>query len=77
MTRRKKSKTSEHIEIPLGGEKELRKRMAAQLKANNAVKFFKAFHEDMTETLNEADRDLSANANRNILFGHLEGIKAA
>ena len=77
VTRRKKSKTSEHIEIPLGGEKELRRRMAAQTKADNAVKFFKALHDDMTETLNEADRDLSANVSRNILLGHLEGIKAA
>ena len=51
--------------------------MAAQTKAENAVKLWKALQEDMTETLNEADRDLSANAHRNILLGHLEGIKAA
>ena len=75
VTRRKKSKTSEHIEIPLGGEKELRRKMAAQTQAENAVKLWKALQEDMTETLNEADRDLSANVHRNELLGHLEGLK--
>ena len=37
VTRRRKSKTSEHIEIPAGGERELRRKMAAQTKANKTV----------------------------------------
>ena len=38
VTRRRKSKPSEHIVIPLGEEKKRRKRMAVQAKADNAVK---------------------------------------
>ena len=59
VTRRKKSKTSEHIEIPLGGEKELRRKMAAQAKADKAVNLWKALQEDIRETMNEADRSFS------------------
>ena len=77
ITRRRKSKTSEHIEIPAGGERELRRKMAAQTKANKTVQLWKALIEDMEVTLNEADQALSANLSRNHLLGHLEGIKAS
>ena len=72
-----RSKNSEHIEIPAGGEKELRRRMTAQTKANDAIQLWKALIEDMEVTLNEADQALSANDSRNHLLGHLEGIKAS
>ena len=77
VTRRRKSKTSEHIEIPAGGERELRRKMAAQTKANKTIQLWKALIEDMEVTLTEADQALSANLSRNHLLGHLEGIKAS
>ena len=55
VTRRRKSKTSEHIEIPAGGEREIRRKMAAQTKANKTVELWKALIEDMEDTLTEAD----------------------
>ena len=76
-TRRRKSKTSEHVEIPAGGERELRRKMAAQTKANKTVELWKALVEDMEVTLTEADRALDSNLSRNHLLGHLEGIKAS
>ena len=77
VTRRRKSKTSEHIEIPAGGERELRRKMAAQTKANKTVELWKALMDDMEDTLVEADRALDSNLSRSHLLGHLEGIKAS
>ena len=37
-TRRKRSKHSDHIELPAGGEKELRKKMTTQVKANDTIR---------------------------------------
>ena len=37
-TRRKKSKTLQHTELPVGGERELRKKMATQTQADEAIK---------------------------------------
>ena len=38
VTRRRKSNSQEHKQLPAGGERELRKTMAAQIQANEAVK---------------------------------------
>ena len=53
--RRRRSKATAHIELPRGGERELRKKMAAQNQANDAVKLWKSLMEVLEESLDEAD----------------------
>ena len=53
--RRRRSKTAAHIELPRGGERELRKKMAAQNQANDSVKLWKSLLEVLKESMDEAD----------------------
>ena len=76
VTRRKKSNSQEHKQLPPGGERELRKTMAAQLQANEAVKLWKALLEHFQATLTEAQGALDANAAKGVLMGHSAGIEA-
>ena len=76
VTRRKKSNSQEHKQLPPGGERELRKTMAAQLQANEAVKLWKALLEHFQATLTEAQQALDANAAKGVLMGHSAGIVA-
>ena len=47
-TRRRKSKSSEHQELPRGGERELRKNMAQQMQANNSFRIWEALIADLS-----------------------------
>ena len=72
--RRRRSKTTAHIELPRGGERELRKKMAAQNQANDAVKLWKSLLEVLKESLDEADQALDRNAPKGTLMGHKADI---
>ena len=72
--RRRRSKTTTHIELPRGGERELRKKMAAQNQANDAVKLWKSLLEVLKESLDEADQSLDRNAPKGTLMGHKADI---
>ena len=72
--RRRRSKTAAHIELPRGGERELRKKMAAQNQANDAVKLWKSLLEVLKESLDEADQALDINAPKGTLMGHKADI---
>lgn len=72
--RRRRSKTTTHIELPRGGERELRKKMAAQIQANDAVKLWNSLLEVLKESLDEADQALNRNAPQGTLMGHKADI---
>ena len=75
-TRRKKSKTLQHTELPSGGEREIRRKMATQNQADEAIKLWKALAELLKTTLDEADQALDRNESRGPLLGHKAGIVA-
>ena len=75
-TRRKKSKTLQHTELPVGGERELRKKMATQTQAEEAIKVWKALVALLKTTLDEADQAIDVNSSRTLLVGHKAGIVA-
>ena len=74
--RRRRSKTTTHIELPRGGERELRKKMAAQNQANDAVQLWKSMLEVLKESLDEADQALDRNAPKGTLMGHKADIES-
>ena len=74
-TRRRRSKQLEYQEIPPGGERELRKKMALQVQANNAMRVWTALIQDLKEILDEGDQALDANKPKEQLIGLLEGIE--
>ena len=59
-----------------GGERELKKTMAAQIQANEVVKLWKALLEHFQATLTEAQQALDSNAAKGVLMGHSAGIEA-
>ena len=75
-TRRKRSRTLQHTELPLGGERELRKKMATQAHADEAIKVWKALTSLFKTTLDEADQAIDNNGHRTLLLGHKAGIVA-
>ena len=75
-TRRRKSNTLEHTQLPAGGEKELRRKMAAQAQANEAIKLWKALLEHLKTTLDEASQAIDQNMSRGVLMGHSAGLAA-
>ena len=75
-TRRRRSNT-ELRELPRGGERELRKRMAAQGAADEAVKLWQANVGFLKTTLDEAQQALDQDKPRVELAGHAAGIAAA
>ena len=75
-TRRKKSGTSVHQELPLGGERELRKRMATQEAANESVELWQAYVLSMKASLDEAQQALDQNKSIPILKGAAAEIEA-
>ena len=75
-TRRKKSKTLQHTELPVGGERELRKKMATQTQAEEAIKVWKALVALLKTILDEANQAIDANSPRTLLVGHKAGIVA-
>ena len=74
-TRRRRSKQLEYQELPPGGERELRKKMALQVQANNAMRVWTALIQDLKEILDEGDQALDANKPKEQLIGLLEGIE--
>ena len=74
---RKKSKTGELLELPLGGERQLKKRMAAQAQADDAIDMWTALSLLLKDTLDEADKALSDNDSRASLIGYAEAVKQA
>ena len=75
-TRRKRSKTLQHTELPSGGEREIRRKMALQTQADEAIKLWKALVGLLKSTLDEADQALGNNEPRGPLLGHKAGIVA-
>ena len=71
---RRRSRDSEHQELPPGGERELKRRMAAQEAANNVLRVYEASMEDLNTSLGEAQSALDANKPRAALRAELEGI---
>ena len=76
-TRRRKSNTLEHQQLPLGGERELRRRMANQSRADAAVNLWQALLVNLKAALDEADQDLDQNKSRGVLLGHAAEIEAS
>lgn len=73
-SRRRRSITTEHIEIPAGGEKQLKKQMADQKKAESLVNLHKAMQEELVTSMDEADIVLANDAARDLKLGHLASI---
>ena len=74
-TRRRKSKSSEHQELPRGGERELKKNMAQQTQANNSYRIWEALVTDLKAELQEIQQALDANKQKEVLLGLLEGLE--
>ena len=74
-TRRRKSKSSEHQELPRGGERELRKNMAQQTQANNSLRIWEALITDLRTELQEIQQALDTNKKKEVLLGLLEGME--
>ena len=64
----------EHQELPPGGERELRRKMAAQEAADNSLRIYEALLVDLETSLGEAQMALDQNKPRAVLLGELEGI---
>ena len=75
-TRRRKSLTAEHIQLPPGGEKEIRRRMAEQNKADQLVGVYQALSGEFATSMNETDQILGTNPSRDVKIGHLVGLTA-
>ena len=71
---RKRSKGLEHQELPPGGEREIRRKMALQEAANNSLRIYEALLADLITSLEEAQVALDQNKPRAVLLGELEGI---
>ena len=71
---RKRSKGLEHQELPPGGEREIRRKMAAQEAANNSLRVYEALLADLETSLQDAQEALDQNKSRAVLLGELEGI---
>ena len=63
-----------HTELPRGGERELRKKMAEQNQANEAIKLFKALSGILKETMDEACQALDRNESKGSLIGHKAAV---
>ena len=72
--RRRSSRTTDLIELPLGGERQLRKNMADQVKANEAIALWKAMSGLLTKTMDEADQAISDNLSKEALTGQSAAI---
>ena len=75
-TTRRRKRSSEHQELPLGGEKELRRKMVTQALADEAVAFWQACVELMKTCLDEAQQALDQNIPRAVLLGHAAEMEA-
>ena len=73
-TRRKKSLTAEHTQLPPGGEKEIRRNMAEQTKADKLVNLYKAMAAEFIVSMNEADQSLNQNPDRTIKLGFMASL---
>ena len=69
-TRRRRSVSVEHHQLPLGGERELRKKMAAQAQAKADIEMWQTYIGTMKVTLDEAQQSLDQKKTRSILLGH-------
>ena len=74
-TRRRKS-SAEHIQLPPGGEKEIKRKMAEQAKAEQLVSVYQAMRDEFATSMNETDQALDADASRNVMIGHLAGLNS-
>ena len=76
-TRRSRSKNLDHQELPQGGLREVRRKMAAQETADSAIRVNEALLDELKENLNEAQKALDEDKPRAILLGELEGVQQA
>ena len=76
LTRRRKSVTAEHIQLPPGGEKEIRRKMADQTKADQLVEVYQAMREEFATSMNETDQTLANNPTRSVMVGHMVSLDA-
>ena len=75
--RRRKSRTTELVELPLGGERQLRKNMAEQVKANKAIALWKAMSGLLIQAMDEADQAISDNLSKEALTGQAAAIETS
>ena len=75
--RRRKSRTTELVELPLGGERQLRKNMADQVKANKAIELWKAMSGLLIQAMDEADKAISDNLSKEALTGQAAAIETS
>ena len=75
--RRRKSRTTELVELPLGGERQLRKNMAEQVKANKAIALWKAMSGLLIQAMDEADKAISDNLSKEALTGQAAAIETS
>ena len=76
-SRRRRSITVEHVELPPGGEKQIKKKMADQKKAEYLVNLYKVMAQEFVTSMNEAETDQDAeNLIRDLMLGHLASLTA-
>ena len=73
-TRRKKSVTADHTQLPPGGEKEIRKNMADQVKAEQLVNLYQAMADEFIISMNETDQSLNLNPDRSTKLGFMASL---
>ena len=76
LTRKRKSLTAEHIELPPGGEKEIRRKMADQGKADQLVQVYQAMSGEFATSMNETDQTLNNDPSRSVMVGHMVSLNA-
>ena len=76
LTRKRKSLTAEHIELPPGGEKEIRRKMADQGKADQLVQVYRAMSGEFATSMNETDQTLNNDPSRSVMVGHMVSLNA-
>ena len=74
--RKRRSVSTEHQQLPRGGERELRKKMAAQTRANADVEMWQVCISTMKTCLDEAQQSLDQNKPRSVLLGHAAEMTA-
>ena len=75
-TRRRRSVSVEHQQLPLGGERELRKKMAAQAQLKADIEMWQTYIGTLKVTLDEAQQSFDQKKSRSILLGHAAEINA-
>ena len=72
--RRRRSETSELLELPAGGEKEIRKIMAEQKKVEHLTSLYLAMQDELVTSMDEVETEMSSDIARSDKLGYLASL---